>query len=66
MTPELTMVIRQRLESEGLALFEGAEIKRGERHRNGVAVTITANGEEGRLEGSDLLVAAGREIKVRI
>ena len=62
--PELTTVVRQRLESEGLALFEGAEIERVERHGNGVAVTITANTDERRLEGSDLLVAAGREINV--
>ncbi len=35
-----------------------------ERHGNGIAVTVTANGQQRRLEGSDLLVAAGREISV--
>lgn len=62
--PELTDVIRKRLQAEGLALFEGATIERVERHGNGVAVTITASGQERRVEGSDLLVAAGREINV--
>ena len=62
--PELTAIVRNQFEAEGLALFEGAEIERVERHGNGVAVTITANAEERRLEGSDLLVAAGREINL--
>jgi pyruvate/2-oxoglutarate dehydrogenase complex dihydrolipoamide dehydrogenase (E3) component len=62
--PELTAVVRQRLEFEGVALLEEAEIERVERHGNGVAVMLRANGEQRRLEGSDLLVAAGREINV--
>jgi pyruvate/2-oxoglutarate dehydrogenase complex dihydrolipoamide dehydrogenase (E3) component len=62
--PELTAVVRERFEAEGITLFERVKVKRVERHGNGVAVTINGNGQERRLEGSDLLVAAGRRVDV--
>jgi pyruvate/2-oxoglutarate dehydrogenase complex dihydrolipoamide dehydrogenase (E3) component len=63
--PELTAVVRERFMAEGIALFERAAVERVERRGNGVAVTVRPDGREAvRLEGSDLLVAAGRRADV--
>jgi pyruvate/2-oxoglutarate dehydrogenase complex dihydrolipoamide dehydrogenase (E3) component len=57
--PELTAVVRSRLEAEGVVLREQVQVRAVERAGNGVAVILAGVGEE-RIEGSDLLVAAGR------
>ncbi|WP_448204052.1 dihydrolipoyl dehydrogenase family protein [Azospirillum sp. sgz302134] len=55
--PELVEVVRRRLAAEGVTLIEGAAVARVERTGNGIAMVL----EDGRrVEGSDLLVAAGR------
>jgi pyruvate/2-oxoglutarate dehydrogenase complex dihydrolipoamide dehydrogenase (E3) component len=58
--PELTMVVRDRLLAEGVSLHERVEIEAVEPAGNGIAIRFRSNGASRRLEGSDLLVAAGR------
>jgi len=58
--PELVDILRTRLRAEGIDLREGVTVKKAARKGNGVAVTIEEGGEEVAIEGSDLLVAAGR------
>lgn len=59
--PDLVAVVRDRLTAEGVDLREDADIARVERHGNGIAAVL-ADGT--RIEGSDLLVAAGRQANV--
>ena len=59
--PDLVAVVRDRLTGEGVDLREDADIDRVERHGNGIAAVL-ADGT--RIEGSDLLVAAGRQANV--
>ncbi len=58
--PELVDVVRTRLLKEGVSLREGVKVVRTAKAEQGVCVTIEANGREETLEGSHLLVAAGR------
>jgi pyruvate/2-oxoglutarate dehydrogenase complex dihydrolipoamide dehydrogenase (E3) component len=58
--PELTEVVKNRMKSEGIVMREGIKIMQVERTDNGVAVVIEDGGKEERVEGSDLLVSAGR------
>jgi pyruvate/2-oxoglutarate dehydrogenase complex dihydrolipoamide dehydrogenase (E3) component len=58
--PELAEVVKRRLAQEGVALHEGIEIRSVARDGDGVAVTIARDGQETRVAGSHLLVAAGR------
>lgn len=62
--PELVQVVRSRLGAEGIRIFEGIKIKRVEKHGNGIAVLIEENGIESLIDGSHLLVAAGRKPNV--
>jgi pyruvate/2-oxoglutarate dehydrogenase complex dihydrolipoamide dehydrogenase (E3) component len=55
--PDLAEVIRQRLTEEGIEIREGAGVDRVERTGDGVAAVVGA----ARIEGSHLLVAAGRK-----
>ncbi|MBK1659630.1 dihydrolipoyl dehydrogenase family protein [Paracraurococcus ruber] len=59
--PELVALLRQRLETDGIAIREGARLARVELGVDGelAAVLDTEHGEE-RVAGSHLLVAAGR------
>ncbi|MDX6750382.1 FAD-dependent oxidoreductase [Geminicoccaceae bacterium 1502E] len=59
--PELSAVVRARLLDEGVELVERVEVLRAE---PGPALVIRQDGLERRLEGSDLLVAAGRRPNV--
>jgi pyruvate/2-oxoglutarate dehydrogenase complex dihydrolipoamide dehydrogenase (E3) component len=59
--PDLAEIVRNRLRSDGIDLREGVEIERVGRHGNGIAVDLRGGG---RVEGSDLLVAAGRQANV--
>ncbi len=59
--PEMVEVVRRRLTAEGVTLIEGAGAAAVERAGDGVAVVLD-NGR--RIEGSDLLVAAGRRPNV--
>jgi pyruvate/2-oxoglutarate dehydrogenase complex dihydrolipoamide dehydrogenase (E3) component len=58
--PELTEVVKNRMLSEGIVMREGIKVLRVERTDTGVAVVIEDDGKEERVEGSDLLVSAGR------
>ncbi|MBT6283869.1 MAG: FAD-dependent oxidoreductase [Rhodospirillaceae bacterium] len=58
--PELTEVVKNRMLSEGIVMREGIKVVRVERADSGVAVVIEDDGTEERIEGSDLLVSAGR------
>jgi pyruvate/2-oxoglutarate dehydrogenase complex dihydrolipoamide dehydrogenase (E3) component len=59
--PDLVAVVRDRLTAEGVDLREGVDIASVQRHGNGIAAVL-ADGT--RIEGSDLLVAAGRQANV--
>ena len=62
--PELALVLLTRLNSEGIVIRESTSIKRVSGERGRVVVEIeTADGAES-IEGSDLLVAAGRKANV--
>ena len=58
--PELVDVVRNRLRAEGVRIHEGVSLSAVEGRGNGVAVILEAGGDERRIEGSHLLVAAGR------
>jgi pyruvate/2-oxoglutarate dehydrogenase complex dihydrolipoamide dehydrogenase (E3) component len=58
--PELTGVVRDQLLSDGVVIRERVQVQAVERAGNGVAVICGADGATERIEGSDLLVAAGR------
>jgi pyruvate/2-oxoglutarate dehydrogenase complex dihydrolipoamide dehydrogenase (E3) component len=62
--PELTVLLRNRLLDEGIAIREHVKIERIEQGPEGIAAILGgAQGEE-RLSGSHLLVAAGRRPNV--
>ncbi len=62
--PELVAVLRSRLADEGVALHEGVAAKKVESSGGGIAVVVEKDGVEQRIEGSHLLVAAGRRANV--
>lgn len=62
--PEMVDVVRKRLVAEGVALFEQTKVLRVEKRGAGVAVEIERGGQREFVEGSDLLVAAGRAANV--
>lgn len=61
---ELVGALLQRLTEEGVAIREEAETKSVEPNRAGIALTIEEKGRRSRIEGSHLLVAAGRKPRV--
>ncbi len=63
--PELVDIVRTRLLKDGLVLKEGIKVKSITKSSAGVAVTIEEDGEEKQLEGSHLLIAAGRRPNVK-
>jgi pyruvate/2-oxoglutarate dehydrogenase complex dihydrolipoamide dehydrogenase (E3) component len=58
--PELTALLVEQLRADGVAIEEGARIRRVEHDGPGVAVVLEDGGGERRLAGSHLLVATGR------
>ena len=62
--PELVAVLRERLIVDGVDLREGAKVVAVEKTGSGVAVRIEDGNGEDRIEGSHLLVAAGRRPNV--
>ena len=63
--PEMTALVRAQIEADGVVLKERVKVQKVEPAGNGVAVIIeTENGENERLEGSDILVATGRAVNV--
>ena len=63
--PDAVEVMRQRLLGDGVVLHEGASIDSVMRRRNGVAIEVThRDGQRESVQGSHLLVAAGRKPNV--
>ena len=58
--PELVDMLRDRLRAEGLDIREGARVTKVEALGEGIAVTVESSGAVERIEGSALLLAAGR------
>jgi pyruvate/2-oxoglutarate dehydrogenase complex dihydrolipoamide dehydrogenase (E3) component len=58
--PELTEILASCLTAEGVTLLDRTEVLRAEREGSALALVCRSNGTERRLEGSHLLVAAGR------
>lgn len=59
--PELTELALRRIRAEGVSILEGTRVTRVEKHgRSGVRVHIESETGNGTIEGSHLLVAAGR------
>ena len=62
--PEITAVALERLRAEGVTLLEQTAVRRVEATASGVAVEMETDGRAGRVEGSHILVAAGRAANV--
>jgi len=62
--PELVEVVRTRLTTDGVDLCEGVKVVGVARTATGVTVTVAENGRESLIEGSHVLVAAGRRPNV--
>ncbi|MBL6932332.1 MAG: FAD-dependent oxidoreductase [Rhodospirillales bacterium] len=62
--PDLVGVIRTRLDKDGIVIHEGISVLGVEKTGSGVAVKIEKDGKEEKIEGSHLLVAAGRRANV--
>jgi pyruvate/2-oxoglutarate dehydrogenase complex dihydrolipoamide dehydrogenase (E3) component len=64
--PELVEVVRNRLDADGVVLMEGAKLVRVEAQADtgGLVAVVEREGEQRRIEGSHLLVAAGRKPNV--
>ncbi|HEX2151328.1 MAG TPA: FAD-dependent oxidoreductase [Stellaceae bacterium] len=59
--PELAGMLLRGLADEGIDIREQADIKSAEPTRTGVALNVETNGQRIRIEGSHLLIAAGRK-----
>jgi len=62
--PETAAVVRKSLITDGVEVVEGAQVKAAGQDGNGVAVLIGVEGDERRINGSHLLVSAGRRANV--
>jgi pyruvate/2-oxoglutarate dehydrogenase complex dihydrolipoamide dehydrogenase (E3) component len=62
--PELAAVVLDRIRAEGIRIHDGAAIIGISRRRGGIRVTISESEDEVQLDGSHLLVMAGREPNV--
>ncbi len=58
--PELVEIVRRRLAEDGVDIHENAKVTGVETSGGGVALTVETGSETIRIEGSGLLVAAGR------
>lgn len=62
--PEAVAAVRAKFLAEGIKLFETAEILRAEKSGDGIALVLAGEAGEFLVEGSHLLVAAGRKVNV--
>lgn len=62
--PELAGPLLERLAAEGVAIRQRAAVKSAEPNGTGIALTVQEQGGQSRIEGSHLLVAAGRKPRV--
>ena len=58
--PELVDLLRQRLRADGIDLREGTRVLSAAGHHGGIRLRVAVNGQEEVIEGSRLLLAAGR------
>ncbi|MGE3781256.1 MAG: NAD(P)/FAD-dependent oxidoreductase [Alphaproteobacteria bacterium] len=61
---ELAQMLLRRLSDEGIDIRERAEIKSAEPIPTGVALDVASDGRRFRVEGSHLLIAAGRRPRI--
>jgi pyruvate/2-oxoglutarate dehydrogenase complex dihydrolipoamide dehydrogenase (E3) component len=61
---EAAGIVRERLAQEGIRILEHAKVERVSRDGNSIAVMISTGGNTQMLEGTHLLVAAGRRPNV--
>lgn len=61
---ELVEVVRKQLVQDGIALNEGVKVIGTRAHNDGVEVTIERDGKTETVQGSHLLIAAGRQVNV--
>ena len=59
--PELTKVVIDQIKSEDVDIYENVRIERLEKTPEGIRAHVSKEGETGELNGSHLLVAAGRK-----
>src|SRR5262249_39301172 len=62
--PELVALLRRALIKDGVDLYEGHKVLRAEAAGAGIALALEGEMGKHRLEGSHLLVAAGRQPRV--
>ena len=62
--PEMTAVVLSRLRAEGIDIREDTGVRRLAGSATGIAVTTGTDAEEATIEGSHVLVAAGRRPNV--
>jgi pyruvate/2-oxoglutarate dehydrogenase complex dihydrolipoamide dehydrogenase (E3) component len=63
--PELAGLLVERLRADGIAIEEGAQIRRIEGAAGRIAVVLEEGAGERRIEGTHLLVAAGRRANLQ-
>jgi len=62
--PDALAVVRERLIAEGIDIREGTKVESVVRDGNGISVLVSHDGHSERIDGSHLLVAAGRRANV--
>ncbi|MGH6929056.1 MAG: dihydrolipoyl dehydrogenase family protein, partial [Dongiaceae bacterium] len=62
--PELVEIVRKRLRDDGVALHERTKVTGVEPSAGGVALRVESDGDGKLIEGSHLLVAAGRRANI--
>lgn len=59
--PECAAIVKRRIEDDGVTLLENTKVVSVRKNGAGIAVAVERDGEEFDVEGSHLLVAAGRK-----
>ncbi len=62
--PELTAIVLDQVQRDGVTIRSGIAVKHVAKHGKGIRVTIEADGKPEDINGSHLLVAAGRKPNV--
>ncbi len=62
--PDAVAVVRERLIAEGIDIRESTKVESVVRDGNGVSVLVSNDGHSERIDGSHLLIAAGRRANV--
>jgi pyruvate/2-oxoglutarate dehydrogenase complex dihydrolipoamide dehydrogenase (E3) component len=62
--PELSAIVLDQVQRDGVVIRSGIAVKQVARHGRGVRVTIEAEGDTQNVDGSHLLIAAGRKPNV--